>query len=179
MILGAIVWVGFQIADQLGAPGIPSATGSGACTAADAVSIQLTYSDGHGVSACTHDPPACQSRPVAPKFALDNQLRSATRRYILFIGWNVTPSAGTNGQVLHFEPQAFLPKGPPSSTDNVADYATLELTPRDPTEGGWTVGSGTLTLSSNAGEVSGSIDGVFNAGASAPSAVTGRFGCKG
>lgn len=178
LVAGGAVWAGFLIADQLGAPGVSPPTGSGPCTSADAVTVHLAFADGRSVQACTHDQPACQSRSIAPRFALSNQLRSSSRRYILFVAWDVTLAAGDQARVLQLNGGAFLPKGPPSPAGQAGDYAIVELTPRDPTEGSWSAGSGTLTLAPISGGVRGDVDGAFAGRTSAPTAITGSFSCR-
>lgn len=184
LLVAGAVWAGFQLADQLGAPGIASATGSGPCSAADAVNVQLGYADGHSVSACTRDLPVCQahtsaivngqSQSVAPTFELDQQLRTSGRRYILLVEVGGEVAADMSERVFTISPAAFLPKGPIES--GLEGSAVVEVTPRDPTEGSFTTSTGTVTLSSSAGTVRGVIDGQF--GAASLAAIKGDFRCR-
>ncbi len=61
LLVGGAVWVGAQLADQLGAPGIPGATGSGLCGSADSVNVELVYS-AQSVHACTRERPVCTTQ---------------------------------------------------------------------------------------------------------------------
>lgn len=185
VLLGAgAVWAGFQLADQLGAPGIASATGSGPCSAADAVNVQLGYADGHSISACTRDLPTCQTHPtaivngqdkaVSPALTLDNQLRTSGRRYILFVEVAGEVPADMPERVFTISPVGFLPAGPNKSGPDGS--AVVEVTPRDPTEGSFTSSTGTVTLSSTAGIAHGVIDGQF--GGSSVATIKGDFRCR-
>jgi hypothetical protein len=175
-------WVVWWLNDNIDAPG-PAATGSGPCTSAESVNIQLVFADGHTVQACTHDRPACSSQTVAgtAQFGLHNQLRSSSRRYILTVNFDAALPADTAEQTLQINPQAFLP-GPPGagpSGNGSLSAAVLQITPRDPAEDGYTPGSGTVTVSSSHGVARGQIDAVLNGGSSvSPVRITGTFACN-
>jgi hypothetical protein len=85
LLVGGVVWLILQIADQLGAPGIAGVTGSGGCSSADAVNITMLFADGHSVQECTRDMPLCPNQTItvngqveagSSHFALYTQLRS-------------------------------------------------------------------------------------------------------
>lgn len=184
LLVAGLVWAAFQLADQLGAPGIAPPTGTGPCGTSDAVNVQLGYADGHSLAACTRDLPACQarttaivngqSRPVSPVLALDHQLRTSGRRYILLVEVGAIVQADMPERVFTISPFAFLPKGP---TQSVTDGSALvEVTPRDPTEGNFTTSTGTVTLSSTAGVARGVIDGQF--GDVSLATIKGDFRCR-
>ena len=183
--LGAgVVWAAFQLADQLGAPGIAAPTGSGPCGAADAVNVQLGYADGRIVSACTRDVPACQTRtttivngqsqPLSPTLTLDNQLRTSGRRYILFVEIGGVVPSSMPERIFTINPLAFMPKG---QNESVSDGSALvQVTPRDPMEDNFTTSTGTVTLSSGAGIARGVIDGQFDG--SSLAIIRGDFSCR-
>src|SRR5206468_10814746 len=62
-MFAGIGWIAWWVNDNIGAPG-PGPTGKGACTSADAVNLELVFTDGHAVQACTHDRPACPNQTV-------------------------------------------------------------------------------------------------------------------
>ena len=111
LLVGGTVWVGAHLADQLGAPGIPGATGSGPCGSADAVNVELVYA-AQSVRACTRQRPVCKN-PNPSRFTFDNQLRSSSRRYILFIQFDAVFPADMPQQTVQLDPAALLlPKSP-------------------------------------------------------------------
>src|SRR5438105_11436817 len=150
MHVGGTILVGGQLSDQLGAPGIPRATGSGPCGSADAVNVELVYA-AQSVRACTRRQPDCKN-PNPSSFTFDNQLRSSSRRYILFIQFDAVFPADMPQQTVQLGPAALLlPKGPGQSAppDHAGPpHAIIQVTPRDPTEGGYTADSGTILLCS-------------------------------
>src|ERR1700730_12417982 len=90
-LVAGLGWAAWWVYDNVGAPG-PGATGSGPCSSADAVNLQLVFADGHTTQICTRDRPSCpnQTNPNANMnatsvFNMSNQLRSSSRRYILFM----------------------------------------------------------------------------------------------
>lgn len=189
LVAGGGVWGLVQLADQLGAPGVAAATGSGPCTSSDAVNLQLAFADGHVVVACTRDLPACPIKAGSP-FQLENQLRSSSRRYILLIRSNLDVSGDLAAEAADVNPGTFLVKGPEASPPVAGStpVALIQVTPRDPTEDGYTPGSGTLTLSSGSGVVQGTIDAGISqstrsdrpqpSGPASPQAIRGRFACR-
>jgi hypothetical protein len=178
-------WIVWWLNDNIGDPG-PALTGSGACSSADAVNLQLIYADGHNVQACTHDRPACpnetgprivyESGPAqAPitEFRLRNQLRSSSRRYILFIRFGAALQAESAEHTLQLDPRFGLP-GPPGTELSGGDpgqMALVAITPRDPSDFGYTTKSGSLTVSSSHGVARGRIDGIFSDGTTRPDRV--------
>ena len=200
-LVAGVVWVGLYVADNIGAPG-PSPTGSGPCGSADSVNIQLLFADGHTVRACTRDRPACpnnnvtstsvgQSPTTTSVFTMGNQLRSSSRRYILLVQSNAPMPRDSMDQVIQIDPGAFLPKlpGDEPSAGSSSPRAVVAITPRDPYEGGFTAGSGSVTTTSSHGVVKGTIDADFSAGASRPDRpqpssppsplrMTGTFTCN-
>jgi hypothetical protein len=156
LFLGLVGWAVWWVVDNIDAPG-PAATGSGPCGSADAVNLQLTLSDGRTVTACTRDRPAC--RNGGQFFTLNNQLRSSSRRYILFIRFNAALPAEMAERTLKLDPsQGLMPGDQPSST---LSAAIIEVTPRDPMGDIHTTASGTLTVASSKGVATGRIDGNF------------------
>ena len=190
LLVGGTVWVGGQLADQLGAPGIPRATGSGPCGSADAVNVELVYA-AQSVRACTRRQPDCKN-PNPSSFTFDNQLRSSSRRYILFIQFDAVFPADMPQQTVQLDPAALLrPKGPGQSAplDHAGPpHAIIQVTPRDPTEGGYTADSGTIVLSSTHGIFTGGIDATFSIGSRpdrpqpstqpSPVKIAGSFTCS-
>ncbi len=190
LLLGGAVWAGTQLADQLWAPGVPGATGSGPCGSTDSVNIQLVYS-GQSIHACTRDRPICSNQDPS-LFTLDNQLRSSLRRYILFIQFDGTFPADMSAQTIQLDPSAMLPKGPresPPADRSGPPHAIIQVTPRDPTEGGFTPSSGAIVLSSTHGIFTGAIDAAFPTGSrpdrpqpspsDSPVRMSGAFMCAG
>ena len=176
LLVAGIAWIGWYVVDNIGAPG-PPATGSGPCGSADSVNIQLAFADGHLVEACTRDRPTCanstvsvgmpQGQTTASQFTLDNQLRSSSRRYILFIRIDSVLQSDTAERVVQIDPVAVL--GPPGYVaPEPGPHAELQVTPRDPEDEGSTAASGTITVSSAHGVVRGRIDGSFSSGAGRP-----------
>lgn len=187
--IAGIGWVVWWLSDNIGAPG-PPPTGSGACTSADAVNLQLVFADGHTVQACTRDRPACpnhtysvtqegQGQITLSQFGLDNQLRSSSRRYILVIRFDAALPAETVDKTLQLDPRGDSsgPPGSPSS-DGTLGAAVVQITPRDPQEDGYTTASGSLTHSSSHGVARGKIDGNLSSSSTlSPMRITGTFAC--
>jgi hypothetical protein len=175
-LIGAGIWAIFWIADNIGAPG-PGATGSGPCTSTDAVNIELVFTDGKSVHACTRDRPVCRSESVqdSPQgfFTLHNQLRSPTRRYILFIRSGIAVKPDMPEQTLKVNPQAFMPDQIGSTMGS--SVVDIEITPRDPYDQTYTPYAGSVILTSSHGVVHGTIDARFNYGSLA--SATGVFAC--
>lgn len=189
LFIAGIGWVAWWISDNIGAPG-PPPTGSGACTSADAVNLQFEYAHGYTVRACTHDRPACPNhiynviqdgrQITQSQFGLDNQLRSLSRRYILFIRFDAALPAETTNKTLQLDSPAnsYGPPGSPSS-DGTLGAAVVQITPRDPYADPYTTASGSLTVSSSQGVARGNIDGTFSASSTvSPTRITGTFACK-
>jgi hypothetical protein len=197
LLVAGVVSAGLWLIDNIGAPG-PAATGSGPCTSADSVVIQLVSADAGTVQACTRDRPACpnqtisgtangQGQPDVSQFELNNQLRSSSRRYILSIRFDAALPAEAPEQTLTLAPGPGLLPGQPAST--TLARATVDITPRDPTGSGFIAMSGSLTVSSTKGVAHGRFDGSFTAPArtdrpaptpisGAPARVTGTFACN-
>lgn len=199
VLLGAgAVWLAFYVADNIGAPG-PGATGSGPCTSADSVNVEMAFADGHTVHACTRDRPSCPNHTVTvggpnttsiSQLTLSNQLRSSSRRYILFIRTEFAVPSTAGEQTLRLDPSFEMPgpvSGPPDA--GTGPRAEVQITPRDPQVDGAMPQSGTLTLSSSHGVVQGRIDGTFNLGPFrsdrpqpspfwSPAKITGTFTCN-
>lgn len=187
VLIAGIVWAGLWVADNIGAPG-PAATGSGVCTSGDSVVIVLVGADRSNLPACTRDRPACPNQTTgAGVFSLNNQLRSSSRRYILTIRFDAALPAEAPEQTLTLAPgPGLLPGQTPSSA---LTRATIEITPRDPSEPGWVTESGVLLVSSSKGVAHGRFDGSFTAPARTdrpapspisgePARVTGSFACN-
>jgi hypothetical protein len=201
-LVAGIGWSVWWVIDQLGSPG-PAATGSGPCTTADSVNIELVFADQHTVRACTHDRPACQNQAVAGTmngqtggaslFTLSNQLRSSSRRYFLFVRFDAGLPAEASEQTLQLNGlvgMIGLPGVSPPGGGTLS-AAVLQITPRDPDESGFTAVSGTLTVSSAHGVAQGRIDGSFINGDGSPRPdrpvptpadwavrITGTFACS-
>jgi hypothetical protein len=184
-LVGGIGWVGWWVFDNIGAPG-PGATGSGPCSSADAVNLQLVFADGHTVQACTRDRPACPNETgpavngsTAPtEFRLSNQLRSTSRRYILFVRFDAALPAEAPDQTLKLDPQVAMLGLPGfASTNGTLTSAEVQITPRDPDAEGYTAATGSLTVSSSHGQARGRIDGNFSGASGSTVRVTGTFDC--
>jgi hypothetical protein len=153
-----VVGIGYAawwVIDNIDAPG-PGVTGSGPCTAADAVNLQLVYAGGRTVQMCTRDRPSCRSQS---QFLFGNQLRSSSRRYILSVRLDGPLATEAAEQTLPLSPGAgFMPgeQAPTTST-----RALVEVTPRDPKEEAYLAVSGSLTVSSSHGVARGRIEGKF------------------
>ena len=194
-------WIAWWVNDNIGAPG-PPPTGSGPCGPADAVNLQLLFGDGRIVEACTRDRPACPNQTITgtangqtssvSQFGLGNQLRSTSRRYILFMSFDAALPAEATEQTLQINPGAFLmapPESGPASSGSLTS-ALIQITPRDPYEDAYTPVSGSVTASSTHGVARGRIDGMFSAGPTRPDRpaptpasptpvrVTGTFACN-
>src|SRR6202171_6880241 len=102
LVVAGIGWVAWWLNDNVGAPGA-GATGSGPCGSADSVNVQLVFADGHAFQASTRDRPACPNitipnvttngQTTMSEFDLRNQLRSSSRRYILFVRFDAGVAA--------------------------------------------------------------------------------------
>jgi len=195
--IAGIGWVFWQVYDNIDAPG-PAATGSGPCGSSDSVNIQLIFSNGRTVQACTADRPDCPNSTISgtangqsqnvSQFALDNQLRSSSRRYILLIRFDAALPADSSEQTLSLQGgPAFMPGEQGSAT---LSTALVTVIPRDPKEEAYTTVSGSLTVSSAGGVARGRIDGQFTTGVTrsdrpapssnvvTPVSIAGTFACK-
>ena len=199
LFLAGIGWAAWWLNDNIDAPG-PGATGSGPCTSADSVNIQMVFADGHTVLACTHDRPACpnqtgsgtmngQSLPTVSQFGFGNQLRSTSRRYIFSIRFDSTLPAEATEQTVTFSAGPWMMPGAPASPTLTS--AQLSVTPRDPREEAYLTESGSLTVSSTQGVARGRIDGKFGGhgptrpdrpapspATESPVSITGTFACN-
>ena len=195
LLLGGAGWAAWWLLDNIGAPG-PGATGSGPCGSGDSVNLQLVYADGHTVQMCTRDRPACPNANIngpgngsanGSEFTLGNQLRSSSRRYILYVRFNSALPADSAEQTLDLAPgPGFLPGESASATPA---RATVQITPRDPQEDGFITQSGSITVASSKGVAKGRIDGGFTGGATrsdrpapssntvSPVGIAGTFAC--
>jgi hypothetical protein len=185
-LVAGIGWVGWWVLDNIGAPG-PGATGSGPCSSADAVNLQLIYVDGHTVQACTRDLPACpnQTGPAvngstgATEFRLSNQLRSTSRRYILFVRFDAGLPPEAPEQAIKLDPQVAMGGLPGSIPGNgMLTSAEVQITPRDPDSEGYMGATGSLTVSSAHGQARGRIDGTLSGPSGSPVRITGTFTCN-
>ena len=202
-LIAGIGWVVWWVSDNIGAPG-PPPTGSGACTSADAVNLQLVFADGHTVQACTRDRPACPNQTITgsgdgqttsmSQFRLSNQLRSSSRRYILVLSFDAALPAEAAEQTLQINPPGYLPgpQGPGGpSANGTLSTAFVEITPRDPYEDFYTPGSGSVTVLSSHGVARGRIDFNVSTGgttrpdrpaptstAVSPVRISGTFACS-
>lgn len=190
LLIGSIGWAAWWLIDNIGAPG-PGATGSGPCTSADSVDLSLVFADGRVVELCTRDRPACPNQTISgtmngqsasvSQFTLNNQLRSTSRRYILFVRFDGALPTDAAEQTLLLDPRVGLPPGGPGSgpsNTGAPTAAILQLTPRDPSEDGYTASSGSLTVSSAHGVAQGRIDGNFGGGGTTPLRIAGAFACN-
>jgi hypothetical protein len=171
-LLAGAGWLVWWVGDNIGAPG-PGPTGSGPCGPADSVNIQLVLADGQTVQACTRDRPACPNQTVngsgngqtssVTRFALTNQLRSSSRRYIFSVVFDAPLAAEVAEQTLQLGGFVDLPglPGAAPSGNGALSAATVEITPRDPYETNVATTSGALTIASTHGVASGRIDGSF------------------
>src|ERR1700682_4050308 len=173
LFLAGIGWVVWWLNDNLEFPG-PVATGSGPCTSADAVNLQLVFADGHTIQICTRDRPSCpnQTNPNpnlngTPQFNMNNQLRSSSRRYILFVRFDAGLPAEASDQTLRLDPQVANPglQASPTSEGRLTS-AEVQITPRDPDSDGYTAATGSLVVSSSHGQARGRIEGSLSGGAS-------------
>jgi hypothetical protein len=143
------------------------------------------------VHACTRERPVCIIQNPS-RFTFANQLRSSSRRYILLIQFDAAFPADMPEQTLQLDPSAMLlPKGPgqPAPPDHSGPaHAIIQVTPRDPTEGGFTADSGTMVLPSTHGIFTGGIDATFRIGSRSdrpqpstqppPVKIAGSFTCS-
>jgi hypothetical protein len=200
-LLGSFVWVALWVGDNVGAPG-PGPTGSGPCGSADAVNIQLLYADGHAVQACTRDRPACPNQTMGSsingattslsRFALSNQLRSSSRRYIFSIWLDRALPADEAAQTINLSAFVDLPGQPGMSSSATGPAAArIQVTPRDPDGGdSFVTVSGSLSIASMHGIAQGTLDGSFSNGPPRsdrpapssttvpPESITGSFACN-
>jgi hypothetical protein len=200
--VGGAVWLVVQLNEQLLAPGIPGATGSGSCSPADAVNLEFAFADGQAVQACTRDRPACprkastltingQTESGDPQLSISNQLRSSSRRYIFFMKSDLAFAADMSEQALVIDPAAFQPMSLPASVplnSSTPAHALLEVTPRDHSSWAYIPGSGTIKVSSTHGVVHGTIDASISTASRSdrpqpstgpmPLRITGTFTCN-
>jgi hypothetical protein len=203
LFIGGIGWVAWWVSDNIGAPG-PPPTGSGPCTSADSVNIQLVFADGHTVQACTRDRPPCpnytvsgsvngQNQPSVSQFGLGNQLRSSSRRYIFSVSLDAALPAEAAEQTIPIDNRVFMPvpQGPGPSSHGALSAAMIHITPRDPYEDGYSPVSGSVTVSSSHGVARGRIDANFpdlsitrpdrpapTPTSVSPTRITGTFTCN-
>jgi hypothetical protein len=203
LLIGAIAWAVWWVADNLDAPG-PGATGSGPCTSADAVNLSMVFPDGHVVQACTRDRPACPNQTISggtnnqavsvSVFDLRNQLRSTTRRYILSIRFDAALPAESAQLTLNIDPLAAFPPGAPGSgppNTGAPLAAAIQVTPRDPYQDTYTSTSGSVVISSSHGVARGQVDVHFggtvptrpdrpaaSSNSASPVSITGMFACN-
>ena len=202
-LVAGIGWIVWWVSDNVGAPGPPS-TGNGTCGSADSVNIQLVFADGHTVQACTRDRPACPNETITgsgngqtssmSQFRLSNQLRSSSRRYILFLSFDAALPAEAGEQTVPINPPGYLPgpQGPGGpSIDGMLSAAFVQITPRDPYEDFYTLASGSVTVSSSHGVARGRFGANVSTGGTtrpdrpattskivSPSRITGTFACN-
>ena len=185
--IGLLAWT---LIDNIGNPG-PSATGSGPCGSSDAVNLHFIFADGRTANACTRDRPACGNELLDPsdtgrgpkvlEFTLQNQLRSSSRRYVLFLRLDSALPAETGSvklplvNSLYLEGQGFpgfVGKATPSR-------ALVDIRPRDPDGYPSTSAAGSLTISSSNGAVRGQIDGELSGDqGGSPMHIAGNFACN-
>jgi len=198
LFLGGIGWAVWWLNDNIDAPG-PGATGSGPCTSADSINIQMVFTDGHTVEACTHDRPPCPNQTASGSingvaittsgFGLGNQLRSSSRRYIFSIRFDSTLPAEAPEQTVTLAPGPWIMPGAPASPTLTSAY--ISITPRDPHEESYLMESGSLTVSSSHGVAHGRIVGTFSghgptrpdrpapsSTTESPLSITGTFACN-
>lgn len=169
LFFAGIGYAAWWLNDNIDAPG-PGATGSGPCGSADSVNIQMIFADGHTVQACTHDRPACPNHTISGSgngvttsvttFALGNQLRSSSRRYILYVRFDSPlPAEAAEQTIALTSGYSMMPgaPGPPMPTG-----ALVQVTPRDSRENPYMTESGSLTVSSTHGVAHGRIEGTFS-----------------
>jgi hypothetical protein len=198
-LVGSFVWIALWVGDNIDAPG-PGPTGSGPCGSSDAVNIQLVYADGHAVQACTRDKPACPNQALLAgngattsmsRFSMSNQLRSSSRRYILYMHFDRPLPAEASAQTIQLGDFVDLPGQPGvGSAGTGPAVATIQITPRDPYEDPFTTTAGSLSVASTHGVAQGRIDGSFTAGPTRPdrpaptsttvppASITGTFSCS-
>ncbi|GAC1639508.1 MAG: hypothetical protein PVS2B1_04860 [Candidatus Dormibacteraceae bacterium] len=198
LFLGGVGWAIWWLNDNIGAPG-PGATGSGQCTSADSVNIQMVFADGHSVQACTHDRPLCPNHTISgsingvnssvSEFGFGNQLRSSSRRYIFGVRFNSTLPAEASEQTVSLTPGKWLMPGAPTSSTLTNAY--VSITPRDPQAESYLVESGSITISATHGAAKGRIEGKFSGhgptrpdrpayspAAESPVSISGTFACN-
>ena len=163
---GGAVWVLFQLADQIGAPG-PAATGSGPCGSGDSVNLRLVFADGRVSQACTKDRPNCAAGSMGTGlgdvFAFGNQLRSESGKYIFVVRFDVPVSADSAEQTVMIDPSVMQKPGAEAEGNPSAPRALVEITPRS--NGTiYNAASGTVTVSSQHHVVHGVIDAAFTNG---------------
>src|SRR5438093_12686696 len=168
-MFAGIGWIAWWVNDNIGAPG-PGRTGKGACTSADAVNRELVFTDGHAVLACTHDGPAGPNQTVTEtengqtssvsRFGLGNQLRSSSRRYILFVRFNAPLATEAGEQTLLIDPAAFLPAPPASAptSGGALTSALGQITPGTPYADTHTLVAASITASDSLGAPRRTID---------------------
>jgi hypothetical protein len=181
LVMSGIGYAVWRLNDYLESS-VSGPTGSGPCSSADAVDLQLISGDGKIVQACTRDRPACpsQSDMADTRFNMNSQLRSSARRYILLISLDAALPAESPEQTVTLHPGAgFMPESPP-----LASIASglVQVTPRDPMQNPVVTVSGSLTVASSQGVARGRMDGSFVYGTAANAGslqgVTGTFACK-
>lgn len=188
LVLGGIGYGLWRLNDYLESAA-PGPTGGGACSSADAVDLQLISEDGKVVRTCTRDRPACPNHAVMAQtqFYLNNQLRSATRRYILVIGLDAALPAESPEQTVTLHPgPGFFPESPPLTS---ITSGMVQITPRDPMQNELVTVSGSITIASSKGVARGRLNGSFvgptrpdrpapTRVAGAPVQVSGTFACN-
>jgi len=180
LVMGGIGYAVWWISDNFDSPG-PGATGSGPCSSADSINLDLVFATGQVVHACTRVRPECANQTITGgtnsqttsvlRFDLRNQLRSSSRRYILSMRLDGALPAESAQQTLVIDPSLGLPPGMPGSgppNTGPPTGAIIEITPRDPYEDSYVATSGSLTISSSHGVAKGHIDGSFAGGSTRP-----------
>ena len=202
LFVGGAVW-GFAWINENGGTSVPVATGSGPCSAADAVNLRLVYPDGHAIQACTHDRVACPNQTIGGSmnggpvsyvspFTINNQLRSSSDRYVLFIRFDGALAAETGAQSLPIDPQVLFPGAPGSGAPNAGPpmAAALQISLLGRSQNTYGPNSGSITVSSSHGVAKGQIDVAFAPGGTRPdrpaplpvrkppAQITGTFACN-
>ena len=193
LAVGGAVWIVAWLNDNIDAPG-PAASGSGACSAADAVNIRLVFADGRVSNACTKDRPSCAGTNTGAAtsnvFVLNNQLRSESGRYIFLIRADFVVPADSTDIVIQVDPGVFMPAPEASPVaDLSAPHALISIEPRS-TGQSYNALSGTIRVSSRHHLVQGVIDASFTKGPPRPdrpqptpaqqlATITGNFTCNG
>ena len=199
------IW-GVSWANGNGGTLLPAATGSGQCTSADSVTIELVYADRHVTQLCTHDRPACpnhtisgsmngQQLPDVSQFQLNSQLRGSSARYSVTIIFDGPLAAEASEKSLPIDQAAGHPPFPgtapvAASSATSAFISLASIAGRNTSDPGFTSSSGSITVSSSHGVARGRIDAtVAQSGgrpdrpappqtATPPAQITGTYACN-
>lgn len=205
LLAACAIW-GVTWANDNGGTSVPAASGSGQCTSADSVNVNLIYADGHVTQLCTHDRPACLNRTISgsmngqqladvSQFQLNSQLRGSSARYSVTIIFDGPLASETSEESLPIDQAAGQPAFPGTvpvaATSATSAFISVgSIARRNTSDPSFTSSTGSITVSSSHGVARGRIDATVAQGggrpdrpappqtATPPARITGTYACN-